>query len=198
MAMGLDREAGRAFLLLVAGHVLFAAGLWALVHWQGPLLATWLITPLFGLPLVAFGGRQRMLARALVLLIGFTAVHYLAETLAFSNIRMATPKTLFEVSFSREPIQYLAGALGGAAGAAGCFSLLLLTKFMPRDGKAIGLAVLGTLALTAAGAIGLYQLLISPGDAGLGPWLILYTPWQLIFAAFLALLMRAPAVEAAQ
>jgi hypothetical protein len=184
--LGLDRTELRTFLALAAGHLLFAAGLFTIA----PLIqdyGLYAITPLFGLPLLVFGPKDRLAVRALVLLAGITAVHYFAVYLA--NESVAIP-------FSGHPgfidSPWAPGAIGGLVGATGSFALLALSGMLRPGGYAtLGIAIL---ALTVIGAVSVRYSVFGPhsgGDNGIVPLLWIYSPWQLAFAYFLAKLLKA-------
>jgi hypothetical protein len=174
---GLSRTERRTFLALVAGHALFVLALFTVAEHLGEY-GLYLITPLFGLPLLVTGPKARFAARALVLLVGFPLLHFAAATLA---------RQCYRVPFAGEGFTdslWLCGAIGGVAGAAGSFALCALCGiFRPGAGT---MAVAGTIVLAVLGGVGLSAAVsFMPGDA-VAPLLLLYTPWQLAFAYFLA------------
>jgi hypothetical protein len=169
------------FLWLAAGHLLFAIVLMA----GGEALGDnglYLITPLFGLPLVLLGPRDRLAARAFVLLIGFAAVHYGAVWLARNSYAVPFTGAGFTSDIG------LCGAIGGAVGAAVSFALCRLFGLV-RPGAG-AMLVTGTLVLTIVGAVGVSILMVNLKGESLAWMLLLYTPWQLAFAYFLAKTLR--------
>lgn len=172
----------RTFLALAAGHALFAVALLTIA----PLIqdfGLYAITPLFGLPLLVAGPRDRVAVRALVLLPGFALAHYCAVYLAVSSIKLP----FVGGGFADSP--FVIGAIGGAVG--GAASLLLCTlggMMRPRMGAQ---ATAGVLVLAAVGALGVWAIFqINGSDGEVAAMLSLYTPWQLVFAYLLAKLLR--------
>lgn len=168
----------RTFLALAAGHLLFAA---ALVTVAEPLgdYGLYIITPLYALPLVLAGPKDRILVRILVLLIGFALVHYGASWCAAKSYRHP---------FTGEGLTdslLVAGAIGGAVGAAGSLLLCRIGGLM-RAGAEIALMA-GIVLLATMGGVGLSLALGEESKIGL---LALYTPWQLAFAWVLAKTLR--------
>ncbi len=181
--LGFGRDEWRTFLLLVAGHLLFVAALFVRGGFLGNLQIHVSIA-LFGLPLLLFGQRDRIVARGLVLLIGFSLVHYCAFKLA---------QTSFRVPFSGEGLTdspWVPGAIGGAVGAAGAFALCALAGLL-RPGVR-GLLLAGTLALVVIGSAGVRIGVFGESARDEMPWGLLwvYVPWQLVFAYLLAKVLR--------
>lgn len=172
--IGLDPVALEAVKWLVLGHLCYLAGLaFALLVSIG-LGNVWM-TPLFVLPLLWSERKQMNWLRALVLVIGFTAVHYAAVSIAFSTY----PGNAL-----------MPGLLGGAVGAFG--SLALCAVFgMIRPGAAnLIFATFGGVLLAGVGAFGVYMYLrTGVGDSFASEFkalLWVYSPWQLLFAYVLA------------
>lgn len=171
----------RTFLALALGHVLFAVALFTVAGALGEYAFYW-ITPLFGLPYLVLGPRGQLPARAFVLLIGFAAVHYGAALLA---------SKCFAVPFTGTGLTgeiWICGAIGGAAGAVASFALCRLCGLLRPGGW--GMLAAGTLTLTVLGAIGLSLAFTGWDKDAVAPMLLLYTPWQLAFAWFLAKTLR--------
>lgn len=177
----LDRAERRTFLLLALGHLLFAIALMTVAASLGDY-GFYLITPLFGLPLLVLGPRDHLAARAFVLLPGFAAIHYGAVWLAQQSY--AVPFT--DKGFT--DLIPLCGAIGGLAGAAASFALCRLGGLLRPGSWPMALA--GLAALTVLGAVGLSIAIGNMGDSAVGWLLFLYTPWQLAFAYFLAKTLR--------
>jgi hypothetical protein len=179
----LSPEQRRAFLLMLAGHLLYAiafylAGMWLQIEYFN----VW-ITPLFALPLLIWGPRDRLAVRALVLLVGFTAVHYVAMWAAISSVPIPTGRS----GLSDSP--WVPGAIGGAIGGIGSLGLCLLAGLL-RPGTR-SLCLLGVLLLTLVGSLGVANTAFATGGAArIFGWYVLYTPWQLAFAYVLAKVLK--------
>jgi hypothetical protein len=183
--LGFDAAERRTFLLLAAGHLLFAAALFTVA----PLIeenGLYAIAPLFGVPLALLGRGDRRLVRALVLVVGFGLVHYGAVYCAVKSVRVPFTGEGFTDSL------WIPGAIGGLIGAAGSFALCALAGLL-RPGSRAMLAA-GVAVLTAVGAVGVYMLMsrmgTTDGKGSVASYLFIYTPWQLAFAWFLAKLLR--------
>jgi hypothetical protein len=180
---GLDAAELRTFLLLLGGHVLFFAVFFA----AGALLegnSLYLAAAVYGLPLVLFGPRDRRLERVLVLLVGIGVIHFCAVYLAIQSV---------PIPFTRPGLTdsvWVPGAIGGLVGAAGTFALCALAGLV-RPGKRVTMIV-ATLVLTVIGSLGVrFGILREGPPAGdFAPFVIIYTPWQLVFAYFLAKTLR--------
>jgi hypothetical protein len=178
--LALDSAAGAAFLWLVLGHLLFAAGLCVLVLSNVANGAIW-ITPLFTLPLVWAGRGHRLVMKVAVLLVGFTVAHWVAAELAG------------QVNAITHPM--LPGLIGGGVGG-GLSLLLVMLTGLGRPGTPSAIfAVFGAALLAGIGAlvVYLYMTTLAGNEAFPGNWLQLlkiYTPWQIGFAYVLAKLLR--------
>jgi len=177
--LALDWAGAEALKWLVIGHVAFIVGLGFTLLFRIDNGAVW-ATPLFALPLLWRGRDHRLMQKVAVLLVGFTAAHWLAAYVS-------------EQAYHDQAI--MAGAVAGAIGAG--VSLLLLAVFglMRPGAAAIIFAVFGTLLLAAIGSMGvyLYQTTGSTNSGILGQllnMLKIYTPWQLVFAYVLAKILR--------
>ena len=174
---GLNAGERRTLYALVAGHLLFVAALFTVAEWLGDY-GLYIVTILYGLPLLLVGPRDRIAVRALVLLAGFPALHWAAASLA---------RQAYSVPFTGQGFtdsMALCGAIGGAIGAAGSFALCALCGLLRPDARAMAIA--GTLVLTILGALGLSAMFSLMPKESVTPMLLLYTPWQLAFAYFLA------------
>ena len=182
MNFRLNAAERRVFLLLAAGHVMFAVALLTLAERLGDY-GLYAITPLFGLPLVLFGPRDRWRVRASVLLLGFALIHYAAVFFAGRSFRIPFSGQGFTDSL------WIAGAIGGLVGAAGSLALCALGRMLrPASQAMLAIAVV---ALCLIGAVGVGLLFDrSDGPGASFRFFILYTPWQLAFAYFLAKLLR--------
>lgn len=169
------------FKWLALGHILYAIVLLVVAYWDVDLGNIW-ITPLFALPLVVAGGRKRLIERALVMLLGFTAIHYEAMSLTMSLYTQ----------------QLLPGAVGGGFGGLASLALCLLFRLAPLDRPTIVWTLVGTLLLAVTGSLGVHLYLLAMGaqnslDGPLGSavsMLLIYTPWQLVFAFVLAKVLK--------
>ena len=178
--LALDWVGFEAFKWLIFGHILFAIGLLLVLLADLDDGAIW-VTPLFGLPLIWKGRGHRLGVKILVLLLGFTAAHWLAVKAA-TEIYAAPPSIV-------------PGLVGGAVG--GALSLLLCWVFgLLRHGAAtLILALVGIVLLAGVGGLTVY-LYLTTGDGGstlLSGWvqmLKVYTPWQVAFAYVLAKVLR--------
>jgi len=174
---GLNPAERRTFVALAFGHLLFAAALFTVAKGLGEN-AIYYLTPLFGLPLLLVAPRERIAARAFVVLIGFAAVHYGATAIAQQSYAFPFTGDGFTSS------EGLCGAIGGAIGAVGSFGLCALLGLL-RPRPYVMLAV-GTLVLSGLGGLGVTLWLMEKAPEAIAPMLWLYTPWQLAFAYFLA------------
>jgi len=181
--VGLEMAAMETIKWLILGHLLFLGGVALALLLRIDMGPVWM-TPLFGLPLLWAGRRHRQWARIAVFLLGFTAVHYLAVTVAqrtFSPAGMLFPNGS----------SMLAGLYGGAIGAAGSFALCFVFRQLREGVATLVLTVFGTLMLTGVGGIGVY-LFLNGGGGGDGfasafmQMVWIYSPWQLLFAYLLA------------
>ena len=193
-----------AFVWLLVGAIVYAVALTlalllypdpkdALAPVVGPSLY---LTPLFGLPYLLVSARQRgWLRRVAYFTILLTLAHIVANDLAWAYGVAHFPLE----PDPAEHLRYLAtGALGGFAGSALAFSLLIATRLAPLTPATRTIAFLGIAMLTALGAVGMrYGLLMT--DALAMPFrpsrfvfwfLSVHLPWQAAFAFFAAWLMR--------
>ena len=174
----LDFAAGSAFKWLVVGHVLFAVSLGLLAVEK---INPYWLTPLFALPLVWAGRGHKLWAKVAVLLVGFTAAHWLAMQLAQ------------QVDAVHNPM--LPGLVAGGAGA-GLALLLVFASGLARSGVATAVfALFGTVLLAGIGSLVVYLYMTGGASsaASAGQWvqlLKIYTPWQIAFAYVLAKVLR--------
>lgn len=193
-----------AFIWLLIGAIVYALALAlalllypdpkdALAPVVGPSLY---LTPLFGLPYLLVSARQRgWLRRVFYFTILLTFSHVVANDLAWGY---------GVANFPLEPdpgdyLRYLAtGAIGGFAGSALAFVLLVWTRLAPFTPATRMIALAGIAVLTVLGAVGMaYGLVMT--DALAMPFkpsrfvfwfLSVHLPWQAAFALFAAWLMR--------
>lgn len=175
------------FKWLVLGHILYAVALYIVLAANLEMGNIW-ITPLFALPLVLLGPKDRVWIRALVLLVGFSGIHYLATILAADSYEPAISVAARRAGTS--PL--VPGLVGGAVGAAGSLALCALFRLTRRDKATLTLGLAGIVLLAIVGSLGVYGMLRGFGGAvgPIGPFLVLYTPWQIAFAYVLAKLLR--------
>jgi hypothetical protein len=133
------------------------------------------LTPLFGLPYVLISRPGAM--RIVYFLLFVPIVHNLAITCA----AQVAGENLFE------PADVVGGAVGGLVGAAASFAILALISRSARTLPALKTALAGTLLLAAIGAVGLH--LAFQLDENLS-FVILYLPWQLVFALCLGRMLE--------
>lgn len=183
--LALDWAAFEAFKWLVLGHILFVIGLALVLYFQVPNGAIW-ATPLLAAPLVWKGRQHRLWTKAAVLLIGFTAAHYLGVQAALATHR--------QTGLLPEP-SLLAGFAGGAVGAAASLGLCALFGLLRSGAATLVFAVFGTVLLAMTGSLTVY-LYLTTGASGETPFealvqlLKIYTPWQILFAYVLAKVLR--------
>ncbi|MDT8757487.1 hypothetical protein MZO42_02135 [Sphingomonas psychrotolerans] len=177
--LALNPAALETFKWLVLGHVLYVVGLAVVLYFHIPNGSVW-ITPLFGLPFVWHERHHRAGVKALVFLLGFTLMHYVAL------------KTVQGIS--GDEVGFLRGFVGGAIGGGG--SLLLCAIFgLLRKGSSLTFEAFGTVLLGAVGSFCLY-LYLTTGASGdsfasdIVQPLKIYTPWQIAFAYVLARVLR--------
>lgn len=160
---------------LILGHILFLVGLAAILYARVDNGHVW-ITPLFGLPLLWATRSHRNWGLALVLLVGFTAAHYIAAKLAIDSYHPGAEMT--------------PGLIGGAVGAAGSMVLCAIFKLLRADTATFVFAAFGVALLAGVGSFGVYMYLTSGPAAHFGDTFVrmlwIYTPWQLTFAYVLA------------
>lgn len=181
-SLSISGASARTFMSLIAGHLLFVAGLAAVIQYQVDRGNIW-ITPLFGLPWLILGPKDRFWQKALFVIVALTAVHYLAVEVAVRNP-------------TGTPSSWWLGAISGAIGGAASLLIAALLALLRRDSQTLMLAVIGTVLLTVLGAIGVHMFLAGGGadaDGQLLDFLWIYTPWQIGFAYVLATLLRTDA-----
>ncbi|MES2989500.1 MAG: hypothetical protein V4808_16515 [Pseudomonadota bacterium] len=193
-----------AFIWLLIGAVVYAVALAlalllypdpkdALAPVVGPSLY---LTPLFGLPYLLVSARQRgWFRRVVYFIILLTFAHIVANRLAWAYGVATFP---LEPAPSDYLIHLATGAIGGFAGSALAFSLLIWTRLAPLTAATRAIAFFGIATLTVLGAVGMsYGLLMT--DALSIPFkpsrfvfwfLCVHLPWQAVFAFFAAWLMR--------
>jgi hypothetical protein len=133
------------------------------------------LTPLFGLPYLLVGRPGPM--RIFYFLILVPIVHDLAITAAISVAANNAVK----------PADIFGGAVGGLVGAALSFAMLMVTSPSARTSAALKTALGGTILLCAIGAVGLHFSFVRDDDLS---FIILYLPWQLVFALCLGRMLR--------
>jgi len=178
--LALDGAGLEAFKWLVVGHVAYVVGLAVMVALRIEHGMVW-VTPLFGLPLLWRGRDHRLWGKVAVLLVAFTAVHYLAVQLAIRSYG--------------DQAAVVPGLVGGAVGAAGSFALAALFGLLRPGAATLIFAMFATVLLAAVGSMGVYLYLTTgaPNDstlAALVQLLKIYTPWQIAFAYALAKVLR--------
>lgn len=179
--LGLDSAGLEAFKWLVAGHILFAIGLAAMVMLRienGGVL----MTPLFAIPLIWKGRGHRLWAKIAVLIVAFTAAHWLAAQVAqsFNDDSRAS---------------LIPGLVGGGVGAAISLALCAVAGLLRPGVATLVFAVFATALLACVGSLAIYlfQTTGAHGASFVSEWvqmLKIYTPWQIAFAYVLARLLR--------
>lgn len=190
----------------VVGAVLFSLVFWATSE-TGPIPINWPewtstpvhLTALFALPLCLFwmGNGRMKPAGLLVIVVGMTAVHWLAM---YEAIQIATANT----SDAGHNSGLLAGAAGGAIGAVGTWLVLMLMSGDFRTPKAIALMLVSAVLLALIGAYGIgvgsltSLVALVTGAQFQSPELdppsltmSLYLPWQLVYGVTLVKLFKA-------
>ena len=180
------------FVSLLVGHVIFLA----LAAAAGPL-SGFLFTPIFVLPMLIVRRRSGLLGREiLVFAVLMTGVHYLAVRQA---IGLEVPLTSV---WPNLPEDWLAGGSAGLIGSAATFALIALFRLARPELRTAAILLIGTVLLTGLGAVGVATAGAMTGWEGIVGNLIfcllVYTPWQIAFAAILALVLHParPAIEA--
>jgi hypothetical protein len=178
--LALDGAGLEAFKWLVVGHVAYIVGLAVMVALRVENGMVW-ATPLFGLPLLWRSRDHRFWAKVAVLLVAFTAIHYLAVQLAVRSYQ--------------DQAALVPGLVGGAVGAVGSFAIAALFGLLRPGAATLIFAVFATVMLAAVGSMGVYLYLTTgaPNDsmlAGVVQLLKIYTPWQIAFAYALAKVLR--------
>jgi hypothetical protein len=169
----LDGAALNTLKWLIIGHVLFVVGLAISLYLRIEGAAVWM-TPLYTIPLVWAGRAHRLPVKALVLVVLFTAIHWAAQEVATNS---------YDGGSTLIP-GLIAGGMGSTLSIAVCIAFGLTR---PGTGP---IAVFGIILLAAAGSFGVHMFLTSDAAGGwtgaLMRLLWIYTPWQVIFAYFLA------------
>jgi hypothetical protein len=167
--------------LLAAGAALFAIAL-SILAWRGfdASLTAFMLTPLFGLPYLAVAARRWSAWREhLYFLILLPVFHYLATVAAIEAIAPGLDRSIF-----------VAGLAGGAVGSGLSLLPFVVVSRHPRRGA---LVLAGIVLLTLVGGAGLWaDEWVSRYVAGqYAVVLLLFLPWQILFALFLSLLLDA-------
>ncbi len=178
--LALDGAGFEVFKWLIIGHILYAIGLLIVVAANITNGNIW-VTPLFALPLLWRTRDYRMWQKVVVLLVGFTAMHYFAVQAA--------------VQVSRGQEAWVPGLLGGAIGAIGAFALCGVFGLLRSGPVMLIFAVFWTIVLALVGSMGVYLYLTTgaKSDGMVSAWvqmLKIYTPWQVVFAYALAKMLR--------
>lgn len=183
--LALDWAAFEAFKWLVLGHILYVAGLALTLYLQIPNGAVW-ATPLLAAPLVWKGRQHKLWAKLAVMLVGFTAAHYLGVLAAQAANQQAGV---------HPELSLLPGTAGGAVGAAAALALCGLFGLLRHGAATLIFAVFGVVLLALTGGLTVY-LYLTTGASGDTPFVALvqllkiYTPWQILFAYVLAKVLR--------
>jgi len=187
------------------GAALFSLAFWATSE-TGPVPVNWPewtstpvhLTALFALPLCLFwmGNGRMKPAGLLVIIVAMTAVHWLAM---YEAIQIATANT----SDASHNSGLMAGAAGGAIGAAGTWLVLMLMSRDFRTPKAIALMLVSAVLLALIGAYGIgvgspsSLVALVTGAQFQSPELdppsltmSLYLPWQLVYGITLVKLFK--------
>jgi len=165
--------------LLIAGTALFAITL-RYSPIRPAIVAMFVLTPLFGLPWLLFGPHDRIVVRALVVVLGFPLAHCLAVgaglALAMSNRGFPFTPGGWTNSMA---------AAGAVSGVVGCGVSLMLCALagLIRPGRRLAI-LLGTLLLGAVGAVALAAI------DGNRSYLAVDAIWQSAFAYLLAKTLR--------
>lgn len=180
--LGLGAGALDTFKWLIIGHLLYAVGLAIAIYVPIEMGNVWM-TPLFALPLLWSERKHKPWAKALAMIVGFTAAHYAGVWIAMRQVVPTDDASLVP--------GLLGGALGGALAVAICFSFRLTRPGVP----IMVLAAFGVVLLAVTGGVGVYMYMTSSsGDGGRGSELLrmlwIYTPWQVVFAYVLAKVLR--------
>ncbi len=195
-----------ALFWLLAGAVLYGVALGAVILLYpdpkdvlAPLLGPSLyLTPLFGVPHLFASARQRgWFQRLVYFAVALPLAHVSANYLAWRHAMLSFP---LEPDPQAYPRDLGTGAVGGFAGAALAFMLLVALRLTPLTRGARAIILAGIAALTAIGAFGMAQGLLWSHALEFGPepesarfvvWFeCVHLPWQACLAFFLAWLMR--------
>lgn len=181
--LGLELAAMETIKWLILGHLFFLVGLALVLLLRIEMGPVW-ITPLFAAPLLWAGRQHREWGRVAVFVIGFTAMHYLAVWAA--QKAYVTPGAILPEGNPLSP-----GLYGGAIGALGSFALCAVFRLLREGVPTLIFAIFGSLILAGAGSFSVYMYLSTgPGTgsfaSGFLQMAMIYTPWQLLFAYFLA------------
>lgn len=180
--LGFDPAAIATIKWLVLGHLFYLVGLTIMLMANVSMGNVW-VTPLYGVPLLWAGRKEREWARILVFVVGFTAVHYFAVQGA---MRYYSGGDGGNISALLVP-----GLIGGAVGGAGALILCGVSRMFRPGAPTLVFALFGTLLMAGVGSIGVYMYLTTgAGGNSFGTELLrllwIYTPWQLVFAYVLA------------
>jgi hypothetical protein len=184
--LALEQGEWRTFGAGITGELLFFLAWFGLPvlpdSWDPSDYPLLLPTLVFGLPLLVFGPRDRRVIRALVYLGGFPLAHQLAFHAAFGSLKHLMPGNSWIDRLAWTDSISACGAVGGLIGGGGALLICWVGGLVRRD-RRISL-VLGTLLLSAAGAIGLGAAEL---DMFHNLWTVFtYAIWQLVFAYVLA------------
>jgi len=165
--------------LLVAGTALFAITL-RYSPIRPAIVAMFVLTPLFGLPWLLFGPHDRIVVRALIVVLGFPLAHCLAVGAGF-----ALAMTNRGFPFTPGGWTNSMAAAGAVAGVVGCAVSLMLCALagLIRPGRRLAM-LLGSLLLGAVGAVALSAI------EGERSYLPLDAIWQSAFAYVLTKTLR--------
>lgn len=190
-----------SFALLALGALLFSALLYCAMTYQilgwpsdtdleprDPRLLIALYTIAFGLPYALFEfTRKANILAILFVLILIPAIHYGAIQLFMWWTAQGQDMAAADPGAGSANATLIGGLIAGFAGAALSFALLFILGLRASTAGAVAFLA-GLLLLTAWGGIGLKLLGDAPEPMDLV--LKLFLPWQLIFAFFLAALLR--------
>ncbi|HEX8302533.1 hypothetical protein [Sphingomonas sp.] len=193
-----------AFVWLLIGAVVYAVALAialllypdpkdALAPVVGPSLY---LTPLFGLPYLFTSARQRgWLRRVFYFMLMLSFSHIVANNLAWRYGVVNFPLEPDPSDYARD---FATGAIGGFAGSALAFSLLVWIRLAPLTRATRAIILLGIALLTLLAGFGMaHGLLMTQAlEMPFKPsrfifWFeCVHLPWQVALAFFLAWLMR--------
>ncbi|QIG80963.1 hypothetical protein [Stakelama tenebrarum] len=201
------RDSVRAFRWLLVGALAYAVALATAIgvnadpaNILAPVVSpSVLLTPVFGMPWVVMSFHRRgRIRRAVYFLLIVTLAHMAANYLAWLH---ATESYRFVTDGHAFERHMLTGAIGGAVGSALSFAFLVPLRLAPNRRSSFWFAFWGTIALTAIGSWGMAwglewtdPMVPQHDTEKLVLWfLCVHLPWQIIFAMFLAAMMRIPA-----